>query len=240
MALNNGELHAISGAITASLVTGVCVVIILLSSDNGVQRAKIDDNMEAIEATVAFTKAPVKQPKKKMRAPDPIEKAPGVSHDDKQKPPDKKPDDKKPDPKHDDKDPFAKFHHATDDDDQPAGKPATDPGEFNGNDRGWASETKGHPFFQKFAQDIHENFTLPTISESSGSSVGCFHITADGKIVDTKFEANAGGPDLARSAEDAIDAVKKLRNQNPIPVPTELLGAINRWICFRFNPTAAH
>ena len=46
--------------------------------------------------------------------------------------------------------------------------------------------------------------------------------------------------DLDRAAEDAINAVKKLRNQNPIPVPTELLGAINRWICFRFNPNAGH
>ena len=33
------------------------------------------------------------------------------------------------------------------------------------------------------------------------------------------------------AAQNAIDAVKKLRNENPVPVPTELLGATSRWIC---------
>jgi outer membrane biosynthesis protein TonB len=193
----------------------------------------IDDNMEAIEASIAMKSTKTKQPQKKIRAPDPVEKPHGVSHDENKKPVEKKDEPKK--PKHDEvKDPFAAAGHH--DDDEPTGKPTVDPGDFNGDEFGWASETKGHPYFQKFAQDIHENFNVPTISQANGSPVGCFHITADGKIADTKMKEQSGSADLDRAATDAIDAVKKLRNATPIPVPTELLGAINRWICFRFNP----
>lgn len=239
MSLRNSELHVLSGALTVAFVGGIALGLVYFTARAEAHKPIIDDNMEAIEASVAFTKAPQKQPQKKFRTPDPVEKPTGVSHDEKAKPVEKKNEPPKKDPKPDEKDPFKKFQHPTDDSEDPVGKPTTDPGVFNGSERGWASETKGHPFFQKFAQDIHDNFTLPTISQSNGSPVGCFHITADGKIVDTKFE-NGGDPDLSRAAQDAIDAVKKLRNQNPIPVPTELLGAINRWICFRFNPNAAH
>ena len=90
-----------------------------------------------------------------------------------------------------------------------------------------------------FAKDIHEHFTLPTISDSNGLAVGCFHMSADGKIVETKLKDSSGSPDADRAAQDAIAAVQKLRNDNPVPVPTELLGQINRWICFRFNPNSS-
>jgi TonB family protein len=66
--------------------------------------------------------------------------------------------------------------------------------------------------------------------------VGCFHIQPDGKIIDTKIKEQSGSPDLDTAAENAIDAVKKLRNDNPEVVPDELLGQISRWICFRFDP----
>jgi len=240
MALKDGEMHAVSGCVTALVTVALFVSVVYFTQRAEARKSIIDPDMEAIEATVAFTKTPQKQPQKHKRVPDPVEKPEGVSHDEKQKPIEKKKDEppkKEPKPT-DPKDPFEKFHHPNDDEEP--GKPTTDPGVFNGSERGWASETKGHPFFQKFAQDIHDNFSLPTISEANGSPVGCFHLTADGKIVDTKFEDNGGGADLGRAAQDAIDAVKKLRNQTPIPVPTELLGAINRWICFRFNPNAAH
>jgi hypothetical protein len=137
----------------------------------------------------------------------------------------------------DPKDPFRGIHH--DDDDNTAGKPVTEAGDFNGNEEGWAPTTKGHPFWQGFAKDIHDNFTLPEISDANGIPVGCFHIAPDGKIVDTKVKTKSGSPDLDQAAEHAIDAVKKLRNDNPIPVPTELLGAVNRWICIRFDPKSA-
>jgi outer membrane biosynthesis protein TonB len=195
-------------------------------------------NMESIEASIAYKKTPQKQPQKKVKAPEPVEKPEGVSRDEKRPPVEPKKDEAKKPPKKDDTDPLAKFKHPTDDD-TPTGKPTTEPGDFNGNEFGWAPQTKGHPFWQKFAQDIHENFNLPTISDVNGIPVGCFHIAPDGKIVDTKFKEHSQSPDLDRAAQDAIDAVAKLRNQNPTPVPTELLGAITRWICIRFDPKQA-
>jgi len=237
MSLSEKEMHVVSGAVTLALA-GVLFGGAVLFTKKAEAHKPIIEDMDAIEATIAYSRKPQKQPQKKMRAPDPAEKPHGVSHDDKAKPVEPK----KEDPPKKDKvpdDPFAAAGHH-DNPDDPVGKPTTDPGVFNGNERGWASETKGHPYLQKFASDIHDAFTLPQISESNGSPVGCFHLTADGKIVDTKFEDNNGGADLDRAAQDAINAVQKLRNQNPVPVPTELLGTINRWICFRFNPNAAH
>jgi outer membrane biosynthesis protein TonB len=240
MSMKDSDLRLVSGSLTIVITMSLFGSVVYFTRSAEAHRPPLTDNMEAIEASIAFTKTPKKQPQKKMREPDPVEKPQGVQHDETQKPVEKKPEEKKKPPKDDPKDPFKNFKHASDDDDQPVGKPTTDPGDFNGNERGWASETKGHPYFQKFAQDIHDNFSLPTISQVNGSPVGCFHLTPDGKIVDTQFESNNGGADLERAAKDAIDAVKKLRNANPIPVPTELLGSIHRWLCFRFNPNAAH
>jgi len=237
MSLSENEMHVVSGVVTLAL-SGFLLGAPMLFTKQAEAHKPIIEDMDAIEATIAYSKKPQKQPQKKMRAPDPVEKPQGVSHDDKAKPVEPKKDEPKP-KKDDVTDPFAAAGHH-DPSDDPVGTPTVDPGVFNGNERGWASETKGNPYLQKFAQDIHDAFTLPTISESNGSPVGCFHLTADGKIVDTKFEDNNGGPDLDRAAQDAINSVQKLRNQNPIPVPTELLGTINRWICFRFNPNAAH
>jgi outer membrane biosynthesis protein TonB len=241
MSLDDREMHAVSGVLTAVISAALFAPVVYLTKPAEAHKPIIDGEMESIEATIAYKKSPKqKQPQKKVRAPDPV-KTEGVSRDEKKKPVDKKPDDsqKKP-PKPDDKDPFSKFKHSTDDDDAPVGKPTTEPSDFNGNEFGWASETKGHPYFQKFAQDIHDNFSFPTISQANSNPVGCFHLSPDGKIVDTKFKEHSDSADLERAAQDAIDAVKKLRNQKPVPVPTELLGAINRWICFRFNPNSAH
>ena len=62
-------------------------------------------------------------------------------------------------------DPFKGIHH---DEDDPVGKPTTEPGDFNGQEFGWAPQTKGHPFWQQFARDIHENFSFPEISSAMG------------------------------------------------------------------------
>ena len=232
--MRDAEMHMVSGFITAVVTVGLFVPVVWLQKD--AQASKPDfGEMDAIEATVAFTKdKKPKQPQKKFREPE-KQKVEGVSHDEKQKPIEKKPDEKK---KHDDKEPdITKFHHASDDDDdQPVGKPTTDPGDFNGNEFGWAPTTKGHPFWQKLAQDIHQNWEIPQILNVKGAPVGCFHITADGKIADTQFKTKAGDAALDDSVQRALDAVKKLRNDHPTPVPTELLGATNRWICFRFDP----
>lgn len=214
------------------------------------------DDMESIEAAIAYKKTPKKQPQKQTSQPE-KPKDEGVSRDDKKKPiegcksdAECKPDEtckdhrcepKKPKPAKppDPNQVFADHPHPSDDDDAPVGKPTTEPGDFNGEEYGWAPQTKGHPFWQKFAQDIHENFSLPEISAANGIPVGCFHITPDGNIVDTKFKERSGSPDLDDAAERAIHAVQKLRNNNPIPVPTELLGATTRWICIRFDPKQA-
>ncbi|HEY0251409.1 MAG TPA: TonB C-terminal domain-containing protein [Kofleriaceae bacterium] len=255
MSFKDGEMQTIS-ALGAAVITAALVWPILFrteAADAG--KTKFDD-MESIEASVAFKKEPKKQPEKKTSQPE-IKKEDTVSHDENKKPVEgcKKDSECKEDEvckdqrcvakkpvktvaQVDPKDPF-KGVHRQDDDDNPTGKPVTEAGDFNGNEEGWAPTTKGHPFWQKFAQDIHENFSLPEISEANGIPVGCFHITPDGKIVDTKVKEKSGSPDLDQAAEHAIDAVKKLRNDSPTPVPTELLGAINRWICIRFDPKQA-
>ncbi|HEY1557468.1 MAG TPA: TonB C-terminal domain-containing protein [Kofleriaceae bacterium] len=239
MSLSENQMHAVSGILTVVLSVALFVPAVFLTKKAEAHKPILSDDMESIEASVAYKKSPKKQPQKKIRAPDPVVKPEGVSHDDKKKPLEPKPDEPKPKKPDDVKDPFAAAGHH-DNPDDPAGKPTEEPGDFNGNEFGWASETKGHPYFQKFAQDIHDNFNFPSISQANTNPVGCFHLSADGKIVDTTIKEHSDSADLDRAASDAIDAVKKLRNATPVPVPTELLGAINRWICFRFNPNVGH
>lgn len=256
MSLGNGEIHAVSVVGAAVLTAALFYPVLFLTEKAENTKTKWDD-MESIEAAIAYKKTPQKQPQKKTSQPEPPKPDEGVSRDEKKAPVEGckkdsecKPDEtckdhhcqpKKPKPE---KPPqvdqvFAAHPHADDDDDAPVGKPTTSPGDFNGEEYGWAPQTKGHPFWQKFAQDIHENFNLPEISVANGIPVGCFHITPDGRIVDTKFKEKSGSPDLDDAAERAIHAVQKLRNDSPIPVPTELLGATNRWICIRFDPKQA-
>jgi outer membrane biosynthesis protein TonB len=249
MSFKDGEIQTISVLGTAILTAALFLPVLYLTEKAEASKTKWDD-MESIEASIAYKKTPQKQPQKKTREVE-EKKDEGVSRDEKKKPiegckadKDCKADEKCKDarcvPKEtkvakvDPKDPFKGMHH--DDDDAPTGKPTVDPGDFNGNEFGWAPQTKGHPFWQQFAKDIHENFSLPTISEANGIPVGCFHITPDGKIAEVKMKEHSQSPDLDQAAEHAIDAVKKLRNDNPSPVPTELLGATSRWICFRFDP----
>lgn len=254
MSFKESEMQTISVLGTVIVTAALFLPVLYLTEKADDVKPKFED-MESIEASVAFKKEPKKQPQKKTSQPE-VKKDDTVSHDENKKPiegckldSDCKPDEKCKDTRcvakkqptvvqADPKDPFKGIHH-DDDDDNPTGKPVTEAGDFNGNEEGWAPTTKGHPFWQKFAQDIHENFSLPEISDANGIPVGCFHIAPDGKIVDTKVKTKSGSPDLDQAAEHAIDAVKKLRNDNPIPVPTELLGAVNRWICIRFDPKSA-
>ena len=250
MSFNDGEMKVVSGLGTVVATAALFLPVLYLTEKAEADHTKWDD-MESIEASIAYKKTPQKQPQKKTTQPE-VKKDEGVSHDDKKKPiegckadKDCKADEKCKDthcvPKEtkvvkvDPKDPFKGIHH-DDDDTNPTGKPVVDPGQFNGNEDGWAPTTKGNPFWQRFAKDIHDNFNLPEISDANGIPVGCFHITPDGKIADIKIKEKSQSSDLELAAEHAIDAVKKMRNDNPEPVPTELLGATNRWICFRFDP----
>ena len=222
---------------TAVLTAAVFAPVLFFTEQAKAQKADFGD-MEAIEASVAYKKAPVKQPQKKVKEPDPVEKPEGVSHDETKKPPEKKDEQKKP-PKKDDTDPLAKFHHPTDDD-SPTGNVKPDPGDFNGESYGWAAATTGHPFWRKLVADFRQGWEIPTISAADAKVLpaGCFHITPDGKIQDTKFKEKSGNEVLDDSVQRGLEALKKLRNDNPIPVPNELLSVTNRWVCFRFNPNS--
>ena len=66
--------------------------------------------------------------------------------------------------------------------------------------------------------------------------MGCFRIQPDGKIAEVKFDVPSGDPILDDSVQRALKIVQKARNDKPQPVPTEQLGVIKRWVCFRFDP----
>jgi hypothetical protein len=231
MALKDSEMQVVSIAGTGLLV-GALFVPVLWFAKAGTAKPS-DENLVAIEASIAYSKAPQKQPQKKFRAPVP-EKVEGVSHDPDKKPEDKKEEkkeEKKPDKKPDLSD-ISKFHHDTDDSDDPVGKPTTDPGKFNGNENGYAEETKGDPWLGKLRGDMH--YQPPEIAKGNDAPIGCIHLTADGKIVDSKWVKNTGD-DLQTAAEAAIAQLTKTRNANPDPVPTHLLSLTTRWLCFKFT-----
>jgi len=138
MALKDSEMQVVSVFGTAVLV-GALFAPLVVFANAGAGSSK-PENLVAIEASIAYSKTPQKQPQKKIVAPD-VVKPEGVNRDENKKPDEKK-DDKKPDKKPDLSD-ISKFHH-NDDDDQ-VGKPTTDPGKFNGNENGYAEETKMTP-----------------------------------------------------------------------------------------------
>lgn len=256
MSLGNGEIQAVSVLATLVLSGGLTFAVGYLSRETALERPKWDD-MESIEASIAYKKTPKKQPQKRTSQPPEKPKDEGISRDDTKKPiegcttdaqckPDETCKDKRCEPKKakppktpDTSQVFADHPHPSDDD-SPVGEPTTEPGDFNGEKYGWAPLTSGHPFWQQFARDLRENFSLPAISVAEGTPVGCFHITPDGNIVDTELRERSGSADLDDAAERAIRAVQKLRNLNPQPVPTELLGAIRQWTCTKLNPKEAN
>src|SRR5262245_52367411 len=150
MSMRDGELEMVSIFGTAVITAALFVPVLYFTEKAEASKPDFSD-MESIEASIAYKKTPQKQPQKKIEAKQPEEKPEGVSRDEKKQPVEpKKEDPKKPPPKKEDTDPLAKFKHPTDDDTQ-TGKPTTEPGDFNGNEFGWAPQTKGHPFWQKFA-----------------------------------------------------------------------------------------
>jgi hypothetical protein len=229
MALKDSEMKVVSLAGTAVLV-GALFAPVLVFANAGSDKPS-EDNLVAIEASIAYSKTPQKQPQKKFKAPDEV-KPEGVSHDPDKKPDEKKPDEKKPDKKPDLTD-ISKFKHGGDDDD-PVGKPTTDPGKFNGNEQGYAEETKGDPWLGKLGGELHQHFTPPEIAKGNSTPVGCIHLTADGKIVDSKWITTTGD-EIQGAAEIALQALIKGRNANPEPVPTHLLSITTKWLCFKFT-----
>jgi len=193
------------------------------------------DNLEAIEASLAYKKpnAP-KQPQKQKAPPPPEVKPQGVSHDENKKPDEKKPDEKKPDKVSDKpiKDPLKQF--ARPDDDQETGEPTTNIGSFDGSQFGLGDVTKGDPYFQRLVVDLA--WSSPELAKAGAAApVGCIHITADGKIPETKFQVK-GDDDIATLAETALRELKQKRNEKPEEVPTHLLKQLTtKWVCFKFT-----
>lgn len=220
---------------TLALSAALVVPTVILGNNADADAAPPLDNLEAIEASLAYKKpnAP-KQPQKQKAPPPPEVKPLGVSHDENKKPDDKKPDDKKPDKVSDKpiKDPLKQF--ARPDEDQETGEPTTNIGSFDGSQFGIGDVTKGDPYFQRLVVDLA--WSSPELAKSGAAApVGCIHITADGKIPETKFQVK-GDDDIATLAETALRELKQKRNEKPEEVPTHLLKQLTtRWVCFKFT-----
>jgi outer membrane biosynthesis protein TonB len=237
MSFNNGQMHGLAlvgtFALSGALFGGT---LYLTEAAEAAHQPELKE-MITIEASLARKSEKKKQPQKELKAPEPQVKPEGVSRDEKKPPPPKKPEDKKPAKKPDDKVPdIHKFHHASDDDPQPGAAPVTDIGQFDGSEKGFAPINAGNPYWQHLAADNHQAWQIPTISKVNGAPVGCFHIEPDGKIAAVRFDAPSGDPILDDSVQRALKTVQKARNDKPQPVPTEQLGVIKRWVCFRFDP----
>lgn len=249
MSLKNGEMHVISALGAAVLSIAVIVPTVWFAKAKDVDAAPALEDMEAIEASLAVKKKPAKQPQKKIEQKPPEEKVEGVSKDDKKVVEEnvckvnkdckdgelckkgKCEAEKVAKVEDANKDPLAPYPHR-DPDAETGDKPTTAVGDFNDNDRGWAEESKGHPFFQRVARDFVENFEYPKILQGE-SSVGCVHLLADGTVQKYKVDPKSGEDTLDDAVERALKKMKQVRAQSPEPVPVELLKqATTRWICF--------
>lgn len=240
MSLNDRQMQtaAVIGASLLSVAIGVVLYIYSddEDDDDAANVPRIED-LEAIEASIASRKKPAKLPQKQMQAPPEEPKVEKVNREAETMPdpPKEKPEPPKPQ-EIDLKDPLKNVKRRGEPDDSPVGKPTEEVGAFDPNAEGWADQTKGHPFFQRVAKDIHDAWEFPKILSATNPAVGCLHITADGKIEKTKIE-KSGEDQLDQSAEDALKQVERKRNANPEPVPADILkAATTRWICFKFNP----
>ncbi len=195
------------------------------------------DQLEAIEATLAYkAAAPPKQPQKKFQAPPEQVKPEGVSRDETKKVDPPKPEDPPKPAKQNLDDAFEKLKQQRQTDD-PIGKPSDEEvGEFDGSKFGFAEVSSGDPYYQKLVLDLLSGWEYPEILQDSGVPVGCLRLSADGKIQDTLFREKSDNSELNHSVERALKAVQKLRNQSPSSVPTHLLkAATTKWVCFKFQ-----
>jgi outer membrane biosynthesis protein TonB len=238
MSFNNSQLHGLALVGTVVLAGSLFGGTLYMAEAGVVTHEPQLKEMVTIEAALARKSEKKQQPQKELKAPEPPPKPEGVSRDEHKKPLDKPPrDDEKKHAKPDDKPiDISKFKHPTDDDPQPGAKPTTDIGQFDGSEKGFAPLNAGNPYWQHLVADFHQAWEIPQISKVNGVAVGCFHIEPDGKIAGTKFDTPSGDETLDDSVQRAMKATQKARNDKPQPVPTEQLGVIKKWVCFRFNP----
>jgi len=131
---------------------------------------------------------------------------------------------------------LTKFKHRTDDDEEPGNSTPIQLGAFDGDEFGWASGTKGDPFYIQLVKDLREGWEYPKILSDQGSAMGCFRIAPNGEISDTQVKEKSGNSELDDSVERAMISLKKRRSEHPIQVPTHLLNK-GDFLCLRFNPT---
>lgn len=234
MSFSNGQIHGVALVSTFVLAAGLFGGTLYLTEAAEAAHQPELKEMITIEASLARKSEKKRQPQKELKAPEPPVKPEGVSHDETKKPPDKKPEDKK--PKKPDAKPvdITKFKHPSDEDPQPGAQPTTDIGQFDGSEKGFAPLNAGDPYWGNLKADLEPQ--IPTITKTSGAAVMCLHISPEGKIVDTKFDAPSHDDILDDAVQRAVQAVRKARNDKPQPVPTAQLGVIKRWVCFRFHP----
>jgi hypothetical protein len=232
MALKDTEMHVMSVFGAIGLSAALLVPTFYFTDPPVIEAAPLREQ-QVIEATIAYKKVEQKQPQKNT-APPPVEKPEGVSRDENKKPVEKPKDEKpKPQAKPDDTNPFGKFARPGDE------GPATTPtiGDFNGDERGFAPESRGDPFFGRLRRDM--NFEFPKIAKAGGTiPIGCIHLQADGRIKATSFDppiGTKGDDDVQIAAEAAFAELKKIRARDPEPVPTHLLSITSKWLCFKFS-----
>lgn len=231
--MRNGEMHSIAGFGAAFFAAALVVPTVYLSGSRAQKGPALDD-METIEAALAYKKpnAP-KQPQKVKQAPNPEVKPEGVSRDENKKVEEKK-DEKKDEKKKPDEvvDPLAKYRRDQDPDTD-VGKESEAVGAFDGSQFGMGDVTKGDPYFQRLVADLA--WSAPELAKAGATSpVGCIQLTKEGKIPQTMFRIEGDG-DLQPLAENAIKELKKKRNDNPEEVPVHLLRALTtKWVCFKF------
>jgi outer membrane biosynthesis protein TonB len=238
MSLNDSQLHGFAFAGTIVFVGSLFGTTVYLTQAVGATTHEPAlKEMVAIEASLARKSEKKQQPQKVVKAPEPVAKPEGVSHDADRTPIEKKPDEPRKPPRPDDKPiDISRFKHATDDDAQTGTQPTTDIGQFNGSEKGFAPLNAGHPYWQDLNADFHRFWEIPQISKVAGEVVGCIHLAPDGKIAEIKMAARSGDQILDDSVERALKKTQAARNDKPQPVPTEELTQIRKMVCFRFDP----
>jgi outer membrane biosynthesis protein TonB len=236
MSLNNNQLHGFALVGTLGFSAALFGGTLYLTQTVAPTHEPPLKEMMTMEASLARKSEKRKQPQKEVQAPEETAKPEGVSRDAEKKPPDKPKDEKKP-PKADEKPLDIKDFRRRTDDETPTGtKPVTDVGQFDGSEIGFAPINAGNPYWQRLVAEFHQVWEIPQISNVKGAAVGCFHIEPDGKVPGVKFETPSGDETLDDSVQRALKLTQKARNDKPQPVPTEQLGVIKKWVCFRFNP----
>lgn len=136
-------------------------------------------------------------------------------------------------------DPLGKVPDRTNVDDLPTNtNPTPQVGAFDGSKHGRGPVNKGDPFFIGLKRDLLDEFKVNNLTEGAPAE-GCIHITADGKITETKMRVRQDDT-VTSLAEDALKALQRKRNDKPEPVPTHLLEALTtQWTCFKFTATDA-